>query len=345
MRSVVLLLMSSLIIVMAGCAKANDPVNPSNNGVEYVMTIPAVGDPLDIEISDNLLFAAEDQAGFEVLNKTTGARIAWQQTANFGTYLKETRLVRYQKDSKLLFIFDRDAQDYIGYFDMTDPATPIYKDKVQGGTNYITDFQFLPYNSTDQTFSFYRTCNTDGSYRSIRCDFDPAQIPASNDNADYTITYPFTCGKFDYDHSNNKMYVGARQYGLYCYNTISKTLVESFNSDGEVMDVKVQSGYAYLADRQGGFKIVNISDSTNFNLVYTYNTPSFATNVSVNSNYAAVSAGTNGVYIFNISNPANASFKAHLTFEEVGYVNTILFDGNTLYVASRDKGILKYSVN
>ncbi len=339
----VMFLLLSLMLLLGACAKANDPVNNSNNGVEYIKTISTVGDPLDLEISDNLLFSAEDQAGFRVSDKNSGEQIAWVTTYGYMSPLTETKLVKYQKENKFLFIFDREGQDYIAYFDVTDPAHPVFKDKVQGDTNYIIDLQLLPANPADSSFSFYRTGNFGTSYQLKKCDYNRNKPQPTSDVDSLTIRFPYTCGKFDFDVSTNRAYVSARQNGLYCYDALTKSILHSIDTNGEVLDVKVQNGYAYLADRQGGFKIINVSG--NFEQIWSFPTPSFATTVTVNTNYAAVAAGTNGTYIFNISDPNKASLKAHLTFAEVGYVNTVLLDGNDIYIASRDKGILKYHIN
>ena len=48
--------------------------------------------------------------------------------------------------------------------------------------------------------------------------------------------------------------------------------------------------------------------------------------------------------LLDISNPAVPQFRDRLSFSEIGYLNKLKFSGNELYIASRDRGILRIKI-
>lgn len=106
---------------------------------------------------------------------------------------------------------------------------------------------------------------------------------------------------------------------------------------GDVMEVAVTSGYAYVATNDGSgnspLVIIDISDSSNPFLVGNYDTLGSVENLVISGSYAYIADGVDGLRILDISNPA------HLT--EVGFYDTpdsalnVVLDGNYVYIADK----------
>jgi len=104
-------------------------------------------------------------------------------------------------------------------------------------------------------------------------------------------------------------------------NTYSPTLVSLFEGDHYNEDaVAVRGSYAYYTDSKT-FKVVNISDETNPQLVAqrTYSGVSLLTGICLRGDYAYVSGsqGSPGLIIFDISNPTNPTEVSQLPYGSV----------------------------
>jgi hypothetical protein len=89
------------------------------------------------------------------------------------------------------------------------------------------------------------------------------------------------------------------------------------------------SGYIYVADGQGGLRIIDVSDpSAPFEAGF-YDTPGDADEVSVAGSFAYV-ADSSGLRIIDISDPS-APFEAG--FYDTGYANDVAVSGSFAYVA------------
>src|SRR5713101_4461998 len=86
--------------------------------------------------------------------------------------------------------------------------------------------------------------------------------------------------------------------------------VGHINNDGYAEIVAVSVNYAYLANREDGLRIYDVSDPTNpinighTNVSGTGSRP-WAFGVTVSSNYAYLANGDDGLRVFDISTPSN----------------------------------------
>jgi hypothetical protein len=155
-----------------------------------------------------------------------------------------------------------------------------------------------------------------------------------------TITPPFRPRGFDLNADN--IFVAVEQRGLMIYDRAG-ALVGQCDLPGEAQKVKVVGNYAYLACRQSGLQIVDISVPSAPVKVSSIDTNGYATALDVWGNYAAVSSGGSGIYLFDITSPLNPVLLENLT--SCGYTNNVKHRGNKLLVAARDQGLLVYTVN
>jgi hypothetical protein len=94
------------------------------------------------------------------------------------------------------------------------------------------------------------------------------------------------------------------------------TLVGNYDTFGYAYGVQVVGNYAYVADRDSGLQIIDISNPTTPTLKGNYDTSGYAWGVQVVGNYAYVADGYSGLQIIDISNPSTPPSKAimiHLT--------------------------------
>ncbi|MTJ18715.1 DUF4347 domain-containing protein, partial [Dolichospermum sp. UHCC 0299] len=87
------------------------------------------------------------------------------------------------------------------------------------------------------------------------------------------------------------------------------TLVGNYDTSGEARGVQVVGNYAYVADRDSGLQIIDISNPTTPTLKGNYNTSGAAEDVQVVGNYAYVADYESGLQIIDISNPTTPTLK------------------------------------
>lgn len=88
--------------------------------------------------------------------------------------------------------------------------------------------------------------------------------------------------------------------------------IGSYDTPHITDDVVVSGNYAYVADRNSGLLILDISNPTTPTLVGSYNTPDSAFAVTLAGKYAYVADGVSGLQIIDITNPANPTFVGSL---------------------------------
>ena len=109
------------------------------------------------------------------------------------------------------------------------------------------------------------------------------------------------------DGDTNNTFIAAGGKGIYAYNNQDYTSFSVYNTPGNSYDVSVVNDYLYLADRNGGLKIFDISDYD-----YTINLESRLENtidqsikpenlVTHNSKLAYIKNLGNAIYVYDIS--------------------------------------------
>lgn len=98
--------------------------------------------------------------------------------------------------------------------------------------------------------------------------------------------------------------------------------------------VAVDGDYAYVADGEGGLRVVNISDPSSPTLAGSRDTPGIAYDVAVAGDFAFVADGTNGLVSVNIGNPSNPFIAA--TRNTPGTAYGVALSGDYAYVADND---------
>jgi hypothetical protein len=118
------------------------------------------------------------------------------------------------------------------------------------------------------------------------------------------------------------LYEGRRLHGYnitYIASPEGITSISSLNTSGSSQSVVVsddRDGLAYLADGDGGMKVIDVSNPLNPVLLHTVDTPGFSSDVALSGNMAYVADGNSGLQIIDITDPFST------TPSIVGFVDT-----------------------
>ncbi|NGX43125.1 MAG: hypothetical protein K940chlam7_01416 [Chlamydiae bacterium] len=113
--------------------------------------------------------------------------------------------------------------------------------------------------------------------------------------------------------------------------------VGSYDTPGDARDVAVSGNYAYVADRDSGLQIIDVSNVANPTLAGSYNTPDRARGVAVSGNYAYVADASSGLQIIDVSNVTNPTLAG--SYNTIGYVYGVALSGNYAYVTDGPSGL------
>ena len=106
---------------------------------------------------------------------------------------------------------------------------------------------------------------------------------------------------------------------------------------GIVYGVVVTGGYAYVANADGGLRIVNVIDPAHPTEVGFYDTPGYAHGVVVAGTYAYVADYHGGLRIVNVSDPAHPVEVGF--YDTPGYADGVAVAGTYAYVADEEEGL------
>ena len=333
----VLILSALLVVILLGaCAKRNTAWQEPKI-MSLSREIPVVGNPFDITVDGNKLYIALDQGGMVVVDASNWQSNWWTQLLPGGA---DAQLVNIRRASvvpqhNILFLGEYVAADKIRIVDVSDPDSLRLIDSITGGTDGLSEIRFraIP-NPTDTNIieGYF------GAGRNLHyCRYNGSIYLGTT----WSINAPATVAGFDI--SDQLVVIAAQQRGLVLYNRANQQLLSEIAVPGEAQAVKIAGNYAYVACRQGGFWIVDISNPAAPVLKGGYDTTGYATSVDLNGNLAVVSSGGGGVYVFDISNPNSPVLKEALT--EAGYTNNAVFWNGKVVVASRDNGVRIYNLD
>lgn len=322
------------LLLTFGCAEKNTAF-VEKSAVTKLAQVSVVGNPSQIDTGDNYAFVALDQGGLAQINLSTFA-LNWypEMSADDGSSFKfwRNRRLGYIEETDRLFFYEVQTTDKFHVINTENPDSLKIIDSIVGGTSSVQDIHA----------------------RALDVPLD-----------DYTMEVAFTSEgmKFRYGHYDGVMFLGryaidtstylsgihidgdyiylaSQQNGMAIHNKEDGAFVSSVVTGGEAQKIVVNDGYAYLAARQSGLKIVDVRDVHNPVLVGGYDTTGHATFVDYSQGHVAISSGGGGVYLFDVSDPAAPKLKERIT--ECGYVNSVKMEGNILIVGSRDEGVFFY---
>jgi len=184
---------------------------------------------------------------------------------------------------------------------------------------------------------------TEGNSFSV--EFENEFIIEPGDFAEVTVTFtPEVVGRqsgnltlCSDDPNEEEMFVSLVGWGEAEINEVG-----FINTPHYACDVHVIDNFAYVADYNGGLRIIDINDPENPDEVGFCNAPNQAISTFISNGFAYVANGHNGLYVIDVSDPENPF--------EVGRYATqdnakgIFVSGDYVYVADEHGGLRIFSV-
>jgi len=295
-----------IAVILASCAKPNDPVSTSEV-LKIEKEFLTGGYAMDFAVSDEIVFVAEDQRGFSIYNYISGTQLCHRDTLQ-GQYLQDTRHLAGSRLANLTFVFDAVDADRLLVYDISDQLNPVYKTHISGRTENIE--KVLLHDNPDGTVNLYWTSNN--NFKTGY--FDDQWAPE-----EYFI-FPDDVSGFDL---NDEIYiVAAQQYGLYILEDSGEeimTLLNIIDTSGEVLDVKIVDNYVIAAIREEGFAIYDITDYSDPVQVFTENTSEIIYTVDVENEHLILSSHSGGIILYDISNISEPKLMGKIDDSVIGY--------------------------
>jgi len=306
-----------IILLFASCA---DFLEPIFNNEELVIEaiIPTIGSARDVFVSDDFIYIAEDQAGFSIYDKTNDSLL----TQFYGN-IENARLIQAVDEIKQVFVYDQyGSPAAIMVYDITDPSNPTEMPPITGQTSDIEALKcdLQPDNSVDILWTHANSYQY-GNYNNIWL-------------GSYAYNFPNAIGGFDI--VDTLLFVTGEQRGLYITNRNNGNIISIVNTQGTAIDVKVYENYAYVADKEYGISVIDISDITQPEMVHSYDTSGHAQRIDVEGDYLVVASGGGGVYLFDISDRAHPEFTDRWDDSDIGYTYDVDINNGEVFVATRD---------
>ncbi len=99
-----------------------------------------------------------------------------------------------------------------------------------------------------------------------------------------------------------------------------------FNSVGEVKDVRLIDGIAYICSNKAGFQIVDSSNPLNPEVISSLPLQGYSKHAEIQNNIAYSASGRNGIYLVDITNPSEASVISNYDPDEAWISNLSVRD-------------------
>ncbi len=347
----VIVIVFTIFMFLTACSKAKNPYNPLNEGaLKLVQTYAVNGQPVDIDISEECVFVAEDLLGFSIFNRTTGNRYLRVDELPETGQLRKSVITRHNDDYGVLFVFDRtnSSAHNLHSLSFDTPADSLGGYEIEENIPILFTPQFIrdiafDNNPHEDTFNIYITgFNLDNKLLQGEYNVNSTSgklmiremVSLPNAINDMLLT-------------EELIITAMGQRGVYILDKNDMNInLATIDTPGEATSIAVKGDIIFVADGQQGLRLVDISDVTNsFLLEKSISISGNAVSVDISGNYLALGSETGGVYLFDISNPRNPVQKDRKTMNQVGYIFKVQFFNNDLYIASRDKGVMRFSVN
>jgi len=310
-----------IIIFITGCAKSTEPVS-SEDILKIDIFYSTIGYGRDIFVSDSLLYIAEDQGGFSIYNHLTD-----MQYCNFITTFENARLISAVEEDSILFVYDRYGTfagvRAFNISDLTDPQEEMLLTGllIEAIKTYANDNGNIEILATKGNMYYY------GEYY---------------DNVWWSDYYYFPNYLTGFDVDSTYIYLGGEQLGLYIVDRATGDILSMTDTPGEVLAVKLVNNYVFIADKQEGFSIIDVSDINNPEIIFQQDTSGWAQSIDVEGNFLVIGSGGGGVYLYDISDVQSPHFVDRLDDAIIGYTYRVKIWNGKIFAATK-KGVYKLS--
>lgn len=346
MRRIIFLCIVTALVIM-GCAKASDPTDSAKSVLNEVVRIPLNGDANAIDYSTSYIAVAEYDAGLSLINRSTFERTWYTEIVGMeGSIftLGRNRRINLVEELGFLLLTEENEADSYRIVDINKIDTLQIVGSVTGGTFGIRQIELYPYDDPDANEFLHYTAK--GFFVNGK---DITEIAWESNSQSMLTTgldnvWGYPARVYGAKQTVNYMFAAAGQRGVFVSDNTNFNILTEFDTPGEALRIEVQGNYAFVACRQSGLVVYDVTDIYNPVEVYSFDTSGYAQNIAVNNNYLALASGGGNLYVFDISDPTNIRFLERET--STGYTNDVKIDNNNrIYVATRDQGIVIFDIN
>ena len=101
------------------------------------------------------------------------------------------------------------------------------------------------------------------------------------------------------------------------------------------MDVKIVDNYSFVALREAGFAVFDITNEAATELVYLEDVNEHIYTVDCENDHLVLGSHAGGVYLYDISNPADPKFLGNIDNDILGYTYEAEIYNGRIFAATR----------
>jgi hypothetical protein len=321
----VILSISILTLLLTSCATPNEPnIDSEQEKLTYETIQSTAGYVYDIVLHNDMIFAAEDQAGLSIYNMN-GVKIDSYYVNNISA-----RAIHVSSADSLIYLFNRNGSPAgLTVFHLSTLLQEVIFN-IYGNTSSLKDIFTL----NNETLKVFWSGGTTISSSFFNQDLNWWEAG---------MGYNFPAPIYKIDASEDKLYVAGSQIGIFVTDIATSAILKTIDTPGEARDVKFVDNTLFVACQEEGFEIIDISNLENPVLVFRKNTVGYAQSVSVENSILAIGSGGGGVYVYDISSLSNPVFLGRITSAKIGYTFVVTVHNNFIYAGTKT-GIFKISI-
>jgi len=333
-----LVLTGLMALLLVSCANRNTAFY-EDDILQFLVRIPVVGNPLDLDMDETNLYVAADQGGFSIIDLSNYS-IKWYTALGSGDgtitdFVLISKIATVRSQNRM-FVNETFGSDLIRIVNMENMDSLKLMDAISGASQDVQDMLFFENPDQGSVFTIFGAYCSGYGFRLGRY-HGPLSLWHGNI---LEIDAPASISGFAI--TDDYIVLACEQRGLMIYSRNNGSYISEISLPGEAKKVSIKNNHAYVACRQQGLQVVDISDVNHPIRIGGFDTVGYATSVDLMDDLVAVSSGSGGVYLFDISNPATPRLSNRLT--TAGYTNLASFHEDKLIVAGRDTGISIYKI-
>lgn len=319
MRVKFVILAVIFLLILASCAKPNDP-SESANIFKIEKTLTTGGYARDLSVSDEIVFAAEDEQGFSIFNHISETRLCFIDSIN-GRHFDNIPNLAGSMDEDLLFVYETYTTNKIYAYDISDLINPQYVAEFIGDTGRLRKMMTYP-NPVSGIDLFWSSgyelkfVNYVGYFSDPHSYYFPNDIEGFDVNDDYVA-------------------VAGLQLGFYILDRTSGTIISSTDTPGQALDVKIVDNSVIIALREEGFMIFDITDPANPQEIYSKDLSDLIYTVDAEDDYLVLSSHAGGVFLYDISDITNPEYIGNLGSGDIGFTYKATLQDGKIFAATR----------
>jgi hypothetical protein len=316
-----LTILSFIFVLLSGCAKPNEP--SIHGALSIERHIETGGYVWDVSVSDSLIFIAEDQAGFSIYNYFNNNFVCQVDSLHiFSIPFENVRKIEAVDEEELLFVYDRyGSTASINFFNITNRAEPLFIFRITGDTGDIEKMISIP-NPDSGVDLFWTNGNL--------LPFGTYDQGWSENNV-----YEFQNSISGFDLNTDYYIIAAQQLGIHTVKRTSVDSIYTIDTPGEALDVKIVDSYVFVALREAGFAVFDITDEAAPELVYLEDVDEHIYTVDCEDDYLVLGSHAGGVYLYDVSNPADPKFLGNIDNDIIGYTYEAEIYNGRIFAATR----------